>query len=59
MKTLFAVLTLMVTLNVSFAAGDLGEGSADCSSMVQSNRASEVVVATDSVEVEASESSSR
>lgn len=58
MKTLFAVLTLMVTLNVSFAA-DLGEGSADCRSMVQSNRDSAVVVASDSVEVEASESSSR
>lgn len=46
-------MALAFAVNVSFAA-ELGEGSADCASMVQANRAT-TVVATNSATVEASE----
>ena len=58
MKTLITLIALTVAVNVSFAA-ELGEGSADCTSMVQSNRSGDAVVATESAQVEASESVSR
>tara|TARA_R100000656_G_scaffold77563_1_gene57205 strand:+ start:208 stop:405 length:198 start_codon:yes stop_codon:yes gene_type:complete len=59
MKALFTIIALTFAVNVSFAA-ELGEGSADCSSMVQSNRATSATVAsTSSAEVEVSESSER
>lgn len=53
MKTLLTLMALAFAVNVSFAA-ELGEGSADCASMVQANRAA-IVVATNSATVEASE----
>lgn len=53
MKTLLTLMALAFAVNVSFAA-ELGEGSADCASMVQANRAT-TVVATNSATVEASE----
>ncbi len=56
MKTLLTLIALTVSLNVTYAA-DLGEGNADCSSMVQANRASSAVVATQDADVEVSESS--
>lgn len=59
MKTLLTLIALTVAVNVSFAA-ELGEGSADCTSMVQSNRSGDAVVAsTESAQVEASESAQR
>jgi len=56
MKTLLTLIALTVAVNVSFAA-DLGEGSADCASMVQANRATSAVVATTEADVEVNESS--
>ena len=57
MKTLLTLIALTVALNVSHAA-DLGEGSADCTSMVQANRSSAAVVAnTNQVEVQVNEES--
>lgn len=58
MKTVLTLIALTLAVNVSFAS-ELGESSADCASMVQSKRAGEAVVATDSASVEAGESSSR
>ena len=56
MKTLLTLIALTVAVNVSFAA-DLGEGNADCASMVQANRSTSAVVAVQEVEVEVNESS--
>lgn len=53
MKALFTLMILVASMNVSFAQ-DLGEGSADCTSLVQSNRSADAVVA-DSAQVEVSE----
>ncbi len=53
MKTVFTLMVLALSLNVAIA-NDLGEGSADCTSLVQSNRSSDVVV-TESADVQVSE----
>lgn len=59
MKALLTLIALTVAVNVSFAA-ELGEASADCTSMVQSNRSVETaVVSSESAQVEASESAQR
>ena len=56
MKTLLTLIALTVAVNVSFAA-ELGEGSVDCTSMVQANRETSAVVGTIDAEVEVNESS--
>ena len=58
MKKLITLFVILASMNIAVAS-ELGEGSTDCTSLVQSNRAADVVVASSSAEVEVEESAQR